>query len=229
MSTRKRVIYVAGPFRAADGWEVACNIHRAEEAARTITKLGAMPLTPHSIGAHMERTETDEFWLSGTLELMRRCDAVYVLPGFRKSQGTLGEIEEAKRIGLPIFYQADQSDRSGFSDLSTWLTEQEGSVRLYDVTGVVFQLPGEHRPATLGAEKLDVLLREVATLERVIRRALYVVRSECVEREPSCVMPKSRTLAWAIRKALESVAKMGRDASDKDDAYQLFNTTEVGS
>lgn len=81
---------------------------------------------------------------------------------------------------------------------------------------------------TLGAEKLDVLLGEAATLERVIRRALYVVRSECVEREPSCVMPKPRALAWAIRKALESVAKMGSDANDKDDTYQLFNT-EVNS
>jgi len=82
---------------------------------------------------------------------------------------------------------------------------------------------------TLGAEKLDVLLGKTATIERVIRRALYVVRSECVEREPSCIMPKPQALAWAIRKALESVAKMARDASDKDDAYQLFNTTEVGS
>jgi len=82
------------------------------------------------------------------------------------------------------------------------------------------------RSATLGAEKLDVLLGETATLERVIRRALYVVRSECVERGPSCVMPKPQALAWAIRKALESVAQMARDASDKDDAYQLFCSEE---
>ena len=33
-----RVVYVAGPFRAIDGWEVACNVHRAEEAGREIAE-----------------------------------------------------------------------------------------------------------------------------------------------------------------------------------------------
>ena len=84
----------------------------------------------------------------------------------------------------------------------------------------------DHHPATIGAEKLDVLLDENATLERVIRRALYVVRFECLARDPSCVLPKPQTLAWAIRKALESVAKMAQNASDKDDAYQLFCAAE---
>ena len=78
----------------------------------------------------------------------------------------------------------------------------------------------------MSAEKLDVLLDENATLERVIRRALYVVRFECLARDPSCVLPKPQTLAWAIRKALESVAKMAQNASDKDDAYQLFCAVE---
>jgi len=46
----------------------------------------------------------------------------------------------------------------------------------------------DHHPATIGAEKLDVLLDENATLERVIRRALYVVRSSVLRviRRVSC-------------------------------------------
>ena len=35
---------------------------------------------------------------------MRLCDAVLVLPGYQKSSGTLGEIEEAKRLGIPGFF-----------------------------------------------------------------------------------------------------------------------------
>ena len=45
------VVYVAGPFRAKDGWMIAENVHRAEAAGRQIASMGAMPLVPHAIGA----------------------------------------------------------------------------------------------------------------------------------------------------------------------------------
>lgn len=62
-----------------------------------------MPVTPHSITAKMSGVESDELWVQGTLELMRRCDAVLVLPGYERSEGTKGEIAEAERLKLPIF------------------------------------------------------------------------------------------------------------------------------
>jgi len=102
-----KVIYIAGPFRATNAWLVAENVHRAEQAAHEVVELGAMPLTPHSIGARMDGTATAQFWISGTLELMRRCDAVLVLPGYQRSEGTLGEIAEAERLKLPIFLPGD--------------------------------------------------------------------------------------------------------------------------
>ena len=42
---------------------------------------------------------------------MRRCDAPFRIDGL--SQGADREIAEAKKVGLPIFYQLD--------DLSEWL------------------------------------------------------------------------------------------------------------
>ena len=96
------VVYVAGRFRGSDSWVVHCNIHAAECGGRGVVDLGAMPLIPHAIGAHMEGTATDAFWLTGTLELMRRCDAVLVLPGWESSEGTKGEIAEAARCGIPV-------------------------------------------------------------------------------------------------------------------------------
>ena len=98
-----KLIYVAGRFSADDGWGVAQNVHAAEVAARAVLRLGAMPVTPHSIGARMAGTETQELWRAGTLALMRRCDAVLVLPGYERSVGTLGEIEEARRLNMPLF------------------------------------------------------------------------------------------------------------------------------
>ena len=114
-----KLVYVAGPFSADDGWGVACNVHAAETAARAVLRLGAMPVTPHSIGARMAGTETQEFWWAGTLALMRRCDAVLVLPLYERSVGTLGEIEEAKRLRMPLFLpDADEPDLAA---LSAWV------------------------------------------------------------------------------------------------------------
>lgn len=43
-----------------------------------------------------------DFWYAYTAEQMRRCDAVLRLPGF--SKGGDVEEEEAKRLGIPVFY-----------------------------------------------------------------------------------------------------------------------------
>lgn len=110
-----KVVYIAGPFSGADGWEIAENVHRAEQAAREVARMGAAPLTPHSIGARMAGTETYEFWCAATLELMRRADAVLFIEGWEKSRGARGEREEAQRIGLPYFYYQE--------DLRAWVQE----------------------------------------------------------------------------------------------------------
>lgn len=101
---RMRVVYVAGPYTGADGWVVACNVHRAEALGREVARLGAAPLIPHSIGARMSGTESYEYWCAATLEMMRRCDAVVFTPDWHDSKGARGEHAEAVKIGLPIFY-----------------------------------------------------------------------------------------------------------------------------
>lgn len=110
---RMRVVYVAGPYTGADGWIVACNVHRAEALGREVARLGAAPLIPHSIGARMSGTESYEYWCAATLEMMRRCDAVVFTPDWHDSKGARGEHAEAVRLGLPVFYTLES--------LSTWL------------------------------------------------------------------------------------------------------------
>lgn len=97
-------VYIAGPFSGSDGWEIKCNVHRAEELARQVAQLGAMPMTPHSIGANMAGTESQTFWLAATLEMMRRCDAVLFTDDWRRSAGARGEMAEAARLEMPVFY-----------------------------------------------------------------------------------------------------------------------------
>lgn len=104
-----RLIYIAGPFRAKDGWLVNANIHTAETAAALIVEDGrAFPVVPHSLGAHFDRTGTKTYWLDGTLEIMKRCDAVLTLPLWTDSQGARREVAQAMKMSMPVFHSHDE-------------------------------------------------------------------------------------------------------------------------
>lgn len=98
-----RVIYVAGKFRGRDSWERENNVRRAEETAYEVAKLGAMPVCPHANTRFFDGTLTDQFWLDGTLELMKRCDALVMVPGWESSQGAVTEKRLAEELGIPVF------------------------------------------------------------------------------------------------------------------------------
>jgi hypothetical protein len=51
----------------------------------------------------MDGVATDEVFLEGTMELLRRCDAVVLVPNWRDSAGAQAEVAEAERLGLPVF------------------------------------------------------------------------------------------------------------------------------
>lgn len=103
-----KLIYVAGPYRGENAWAVEKNIRNAENWAFKLAEKGWMYICPHTNARFFDGTFTQEFWLEGTLEQMRRCDAVFICEGYGKSPGTLGEIAEAERLGLPIHYYVDE-------------------------------------------------------------------------------------------------------------------------
>lgn len=102
------VVYIAGPYRAATPWEVEQNVRFAEEQGLAVAQVGAMPVIPHTMTRFFDRAPgvDDALWLPGTLELMCRCDAVLMIPGWSRSVGATSEREEAIRRGLPVFTSA---------------------------------------------------------------------------------------------------------------------------
>ena len=108
---RMKVVYIAGPFRAATSWGIEQNVRAAEAVALEVAKLGAMPMCPHKNTQHFHGLLTAQFWIDGTLELMRRCDAVMLVGDWRSSSGTMGEMDEAARIKIPIFEKLEQLER----------------------------------------------------------------------------------------------------------------------
>lgn len=99
-----KLVYIAGPYRAATAWQVEQNIRAAESVARDVARLGAYPVCPHSnTRGYFESEGPAELWLGGTLELMRRCDAVVMAHGWERSSGSRAEKAEAERLGIPVF------------------------------------------------------------------------------------------------------------------------------
>lgn len=111
-----KLIYVAGPFRGANSWEVENNIRRAETLSLEVWKLGAAAICPHTNTRFFNGAAPDEVWLSGTLEMLRRCDAVILTDDWKRSSGACAEVAEAFKRGIPMFTK--------LSDLHEWLTLQ---------------------------------------------------------------------------------------------------------
>ena len=98
-----KLAYVAGPYRAPTEWEVKRNIEAAERIAVALWQQGYAVICPHKNTAFFGGAASDEVWLTGDLEIMRRCDLVVLVPGWRSSSGTRAEVAEAQCLGIPVY------------------------------------------------------------------------------------------------------------------------------
>ncbi len=98
-----RVIYVAGKYSAQNEFMVKVNIAAAEAAAQEIWKAGHAAICPHLNTAHWGGLLTHEQFIAGDLEIIARCDAVYMLPGWEQSKGAKQENAFAVNRRIPTF------------------------------------------------------------------------------------------------------------------------------
>lgn len=110
-------VYTAGKYRGKRPIDVKRNIRLADMWGELLCeKLGVLPVIPHKNTEGYEGLQDDEWFLLATLELMRGCDAVFMLPGWEDSEGARGEKAEAERLGIPVFTSLD--------DLGEWIDKQ---------------------------------------------------------------------------------------------------------
>ena len=94
------IIYIAGPFRGATPWDVERNVRIAEEASLEVARAGHVPLCPHTMYRHFDKSLPDAFWLDATLALLTRCDAILMVGAWRDSKGAVAELRAARARGL---------------------------------------------------------------------------------------------------------------------------------
>lgn len=116
-----KVVYVGGPFRGKNHWDIEQNIRRAEQMALAVwaTKKAAA-VCPHTMCRFYQNALEDDVWLVGLLEVMRHCDALLLVDGWPDSEGTLEEIKVAKEMGMPVF--------ESMNEFRTWLEQETAGV-----------------------------------------------------------------------------------------------------
>src|SRR5262245_38181154 len=103
-----KVIYLAGPYRGKTHdyrsyFDIGRNILAAAEVAARLANQGIGYLCPHLNSAHFEVITpgvTPQYWYELDLKLMAACDAIFLLPGWEKSNGAWAEFEAAQASGL---------------------------------------------------------------------------------------------------------------------------------
>ena len=98
-----KVVYIIGPFRAENAWEIEQNIRRAEEIALEILRAGAAVICVHTMCRFYQGAAQDDVWLKADLELLRRSDAAYVMPAIWRSAGSQDEVKLCEELKIPTF------------------------------------------------------------------------------------------------------------------------------
>ena len=97
-----KLVYIAGCYRAPTEWLVHQNILLAEKHASWIMKnhQDIYPIIPHKNSQGMGGLREDDYFLKGGLEILSKCDFIYLLPNWTKSEGAKIEWSFAKERGI---------------------------------------------------------------------------------------------------------------------------------
>jgi hypothetical protein len=99
------LIYVAGAYNG----DVSANIQKAEDVSISLIRNGWHVITPHKNTAGYEQYEdgvlTKKTWITMDLNILERCDALYVMDNWRTSVGTQEEINFAATHDIPKFFE----------------------------------------------------------------------------------------------------------------------------
>jgi hypothetical protein len=110
-------LFVSGPFRGTSHWAIQQNIRASEAIALAAwrSELFSWVYCPHTLTAHYQDAAPDHVWLEGHLNGLRDVaklgGMLIVTPaGHWTSTGTRAELEEAMRLGMPLFEAMSVSD-----------------------------------------------------------------------------------------------------------------------
>ena len=103
-----KLLYIAGPYSG----DVDANIEEAERVSIELIRNGFHVFTPHKNSSGYEKYEDGSkidihTWIDIDLDILLRCDAIYMMNGWVHSTGSMTELYVAIEHGMPVIYEAD--------------------------------------------------------------------------------------------------------------------------
>ena len=102
-------VYVAGPLNAGAVGYIK-NIHRMVMWAEKVRKAGFSVYIPgiDFLAGVIHGDWEYEDYFNNSQPWLERADAIFVIPDYEESKGTLREIERAANLSIPVFYDIEK-------------------------------------------------------------------------------------------------------------------------
>lgn len=113
---RTPLIYIASPYSGKNYFEIERNINKAAEIGSKLLRRGWNVFIPHLNFNHGELWGLNfehEDWLKLDLDILKRCDAIYLCEGWNESKGCQKEFHYAYKNNITI-YHGDLPDAKDF-------------------------------------------------------------------------------------------------------------------
>ena len=105
-----KIDFISGPYRPTNGKTTLENIRHAEKYAIKYWRLGYAVICPHLNTVHFDGLCNDSVWLKGDIEILKRCDVIVLIPGWKESSGARKERETASKSGLEIIEEIEDAE-----------------------------------------------------------------------------------------------------------------------
>ena len=105
------IIYISGSYSASTKEQVEDNILMAEAFAIHIWNMGHSAMCPHMNTKLFEQKgckAEHKHYLDFDKRMLCASEAIFMLPNYKASIGAGQELELAKRIGMPIYYELSE-------------------------------------------------------------------------------------------------------------------------
>jgi hypothetical protein len=105
------IVYTAGKYRSETLNGVRVNVLRAEAIAMKYWGLGYGVICPHKNCNLIDSIKIDDDLILGAdFEMIRRCvDIMVMVPGWKTSDGARQEHALAKKLGIKIIYEEEET------------------------------------------------------------------------------------------------------------------------
>jgi hypothetical protein len=102
-------VYIAGAYSSDNVLGVLDNIRKGMRAGLDVLLLGYAPFVPwfdHQFQFMLQDGESlnVETYKQYSMAWLEASQAVYVIPGYEKSMGTMAEITRAHELNIPVYY-----------------------------------------------------------------------------------------------------------------------------